>query len=51
MMASLIQGMRNYRQEMDNDTLADFNFIVGDLNYRLDTYFSELNNETIDLAH
>mmetsp|Transcript_85576 Transcript_85576/g.118030 ORF Transcript_85576/g.118030 Transcript_85576/m.118030 type:complete len:110 (-) Transcript_85576:31-360(-) len=50
MMASLIQGMRNYRQEMDNDTLADFNFIVGDLNYRLESNFAELNNDTIDLV-
>ena len=36
---------------MDTDTLADFNFILGDLNYRLESSFSELNDETINLCH
>ena len=32
---------------LECDQAADFNFILGDLNYRLKTYFSELNNSNV----
>ena len=32
---------------LECDQAADFNFILGDMNYRMKTYFSELNNSNV----
>lgn len=42
MMRQLIQTFRIERSELDPDTLADYNFIMGDLNYRFDISFDEM---------
>ena len=35
MMSELIKKMRLQRDEIDPDVIGDFNFIVGDMNYRM----------------
>ena len=42
MMSELIRRMRNQREELDPDVFADFSFIIGDLNYRMETTYDEL---------
>ena len=42
MMSEIISKMRIQRDEIDPDIISDFNFILGDLNYRLDGTFEEL---------
>jgi hypothetical protein len=42
MITQLIQTFRIERSELDPDTLADYNFIMGDLNYRFDISFDEM---------
>lgn len=42
MMEDLVRFFRNERPEMDPDVLSDFSFILGDLNYRMDTNFHDL---------
>lgn len=32
---------------LESDVLADFSFFLGDLNYRLNTTFDQLNNNTV----
>jgi len=39
MMSDLIRKMRNQREELDPDFIADFSFIIGDMNYRMDGTF------------
>lgn len=41
-MSELIRKMRIQRDELDPDIISDFSFIVGDMNYRLDSTFEEL---------
>lgn len=45
MMSDLIRKMRHQRDEIDPDVICDFNFILGDLNYRLDSTYDVLINE------
>lgn len=35
MMSELIKKMRVHRDEIDPDMISDYNFIVGDMNYRM----------------
>jgi len=42
MMSDLIRNMKLERQELDPDFFADFSFILGDLNYRMETTYLEL---------
>lgn len=42
MMSDLIRKMRNQREELDPDVIADFSFILGDMNYRLSGTYEEL---------
>lgn len=42
MMSEIIRKMRIQRDEIDPDIISDFNFILGDMNYRLEGTFEEL---------
>eukprot|EP00347_Sterkiella_histriomuscorum_P004413 403360556 len=42
MMSDLIKKMRNQREEIDPDMISDFSFILGDLNYRMESTYDEL---------
>jgi hypothetical protein len=42
MMGDVIRKMRVQREEMDPDVAADFAFILGDMNYRMEGTFEEL---------
>ena len=42
MMSEIIRKMRNQREEIDPDVISDFSFIVGDMNYRLESTYEEL---------
>lgn len=42
MMSELIKNLKVYREEIDPDVLADFSFILGDFNYRMNSTFTEL---------
>jgi hypothetical protein len=54
MISELIQEFNLHRPQKEKvvgleiDTLADFAFVVGDLNYRLNSTFTEYTNKTID---
>lgn len=51
MMEEVIKGMKYERQELDPDMTCDFNLIMGDLNYRLEsTYEDMIDNEKIKEA-
>lgn len=42
MIEELIKAFRIERSELDPDIIADYNFIMGDLNYRFDSTFEEM---------
>lgn len=42
MMSDLIRNLKIYREEIDPDILADYSFILGDFNYRMNSTFTEL---------
>ena len=43
--------MKVERQELDPDIICDYNFIIGDLNYRFDTSYDDMiDNEKIKIA-
>lgn len=42
MMSELIKKMRLQREEIDPDVIGDFNFIVGDMNYRMEGTYDSL---------
>ena len=42
MMGDLIRKMRYHREEIDPDIIADFSFILGDLNYRMESTYEIL---------
>jgi hypothetical protein len=42
MMEEIISIFKIERSELDPDTLADYNFIMGDLNYRFETTFEDM---------
>jgi hypothetical protein len=54
MISELIQEFNLHRPQKEKvvgleiDTLAEFAFVVGDLNYRLNSTFTEFTNKTID---
>lgn len=39
MMSDLVRKMRIQREEVDPDVIADFSFILGDMNYRMEGDF------------
>lgn len=52
MMEDIVRYFRNERPEMDPDVSYDYSFILGDLNYRLDSNFHDLiMTQQINLAH
>jgi hypothetical protein len=42
MIEELIKVFRIDRTELDPDMIADYNFIMGDLNYRFESTFEEM---------
>ena len=42
-----MQELQNRINGLELDQLADYNFYIGDLNYRLKTTYSELNNTNV----
>jgi hypothetical protein len=42
MMSDLIRNLRIQREEIDPDIISDYSFIMGDLNYRMQTTYLEL---------
>ena len=46
MMEELIRSFKIERNEMDPDLYADYAFILGDLNYRMKTTYTEMVLET-----
>ena len=52
MAEDVIRALKAERQEMDPDIVCDYNFFLGDLNYRLDntTYEDMLYTDKIKLA-
>lgn len=42
MMSDLVKNLKIFRDEIDPDVLSDFSFILGDLNYRLESTFTDL---------
>lgn len=42
MMSEVVRKMRNHREEMDPDVIADFSFILGDMNYRMEGFYETL---------
>ena len=42
-----MQEIQNRVTGLECDTVGDFNFILGDLNYRLETFYSQLNNSNV----
>ena len=43
MMEEILRGIRAEREEFDPDVFNDYNFIIGDLNYRMETTFEEMH--------
>ena len=42
MMATILQNLNSERQEMDPDILCDYNFILGDMNYRFESTYEDM---------
>lgn len=42
MMEDIIRKLKIERQEMDPDVISDYNFIMGDLNYRFNSTFDDM---------
>ena len=42
-----VTGLQNRVPGLDSDQFADYCFYIGDLNYRLKTTFTELNNSNV----
>ena len=42
MMADVLKGLKYERKELDPDITCDFNFILGDLNYRFESTYEEM---------
>lgn len=49
MMSDLIKHLKLQREEIDPDVLADFSFILGDFNYRMETTYLELIPQIHDI--
>mmetsp|Transcript_26318 Transcript_26318/g.19746 ORF Transcript_26318/g.19746 Transcript_26318/m.19746 type:complete len:112 (+) Transcript_26318:102-437(+) len=41
-MSDLLRKLPVYREELDSDAMADYSFIIGDFNYRMNSTFTEL---------
>ena len=51
MMEEIVRALKIEREEFDADVLCDYNFIIGDLNYRFDsTYEDMMANNQINIA-
>ena len=52
MAETIVKSLRLDRQEMDPDMVGDYNFFMGDLNYRMDntTYEDMINTDKIKIA-
>ena len=51
MMSSLVKFFKVDRQEMDSDLICDYNFIMGDLNYRFNSSYEQMiDNQDIHIA-
>ena len=51
MAEELISSLKVERQELDPDIICDYNWFMGDLNYRFETTYEEMiDNEKIKLA-
>ena len=52
MAETIVRSLRLQRQEMDPDMVGDYNFFLGDLNYRMDntTYEDMINTDKIKVA-
>jgi len=51
MMSQLVKTFKAGRQEMDSDLICDYNFIMGDLNYRFNSSFEQMiDNGEIHIA-
>ncbi len=42
MMSDLIKKLKVHREEMDSDIISEFSWIMGDMNYRMDSTYEEL---------
>lgn len=52
MMEDIVRYFKNERPEMDPDVSYDYSFILGDLNYRMDSNFHDMiMTQQINLAH
>jgi hypothetical protein len=51
MMGDLIKKMRVQREELDPDVAADFAFILGDMNYRMEGDFEKLVPQIDKIVH
>ena len=47
MMEEIIQAFKVERDEFDTDIFCDYNFILGDLNYRMDTSYEEMKSRNL----
>jgi len=51
MIEDIIRKLKSERQEMDPDVISDYNFILGDLNYRFNSTFEDMVNQNqIEMA-
>jgi predicted methyltransferase len=51
MIEDIIRKLKIERQEMDPDVISDYNFILGDLNYRFNSTFEDMVNQNqIEMA-
>lgn len=41
-MSELIRSLKINREEIDPDFIADYSFLLGDFNYRLESNYGEL---------
>lgn len=47
MASQLINKLKNNQSDLDSDTVCDYNFFIGDLNYRMNATFGELIDKDI----
>jgi len=50
MISELTKNMRIHKTDFDPDCLADFSIVLGDLNYRLNSRYADLNDKNINEA-
>ena len=47
MMGDVLKGLKYEREELDPDITCDYNFILGDLNYRFESSYEEMIDENL----